>query len=119
MLLFPQPPWVLIVVGLFAGITCGLAFEATLKEEVRQWSQTSKEPKQGIFMLIPFLGICLGVCLFLAAGLETFGFTTKWSYVVALPLTLFMGFLIWSQLGKLLQQLQRGGSRAIDLDAFE
>jgi hypothetical protein len=40
------------------------------------------------------------------------------SYAIALPMTIFIGALVWTQLGKLLDQLQRGGSKAIDLDSF-
>jgi hypothetical protein len=31
-------------------------------------------------------------------------------------MTIFIGGLVWSQLGELLGQLQRGGSKEIDLD---
>jgi uncharacterized protein (DUF2062 family) len=73
---------------------------------------------KGSHLLVPFLGIAAGICVFLAAGLEVFGFPSWLSYSISLPLTLFIGFLVWSQLGKLLAQLERGGSRSLDLDAF-
>jgi hypothetical protein len=120
---FPNPPYFLLIVGLFAGMTCGVAFEATLKQKVREWS-TNRSTRtlaqmKGFQLLIPFSGIAIGICVFLAAGLEIFGFPSWLSYSVSLPLTLLTGFLVWSQLGKLLTQLERGGSRALDLDAFE
>jgi divalent metal cation (Fe/Co/Zn/Cd) transporter len=118
----PEPPYFLILVGLFAGITSGLAFEATLKQIVQEWSKTLANEKldqaQGFKLQFPFLGICLGVCVFLASGLEVFLLNRWLAYAIALPMTIFIAALVWIQLGKLLQQLKVGGSKAIDLDAF-
>ncbi len=118
----PEPPYFLLVFGLFAGMTSGLAFEATLKQKVREWSKNPSHHslnKLGIELQLPFLGICAGVCVFLASGLEVFS-TIRWiSYGISFPMTILIGALIWSQLGKLLEQLQQGGSKALDLDAFD
>ncbi len=120
---FPEPPYFLLFTGLFVGMTCGVAFEATLKQKVQEWSKNRSSrtlaQMKGSQLLLPFLGIAAGICVFLAAGLEVFGFPWWLSYSVSLPLTLLIGVLVWSQLGKLLAQLERGGSRALDLDAFE
>lgn len=120
---FPEPPYFLLFVGLFASFTSGLAFEATLKQKVQEWSKNRSTrtlaQMKGSHLLVPFLGIAAGICVFLAAGLEIFGFPYWLSYSVSLPLTLFIAFLVWSQLAKLLAQLERGGSRALDLDAIE
>jgi hypothetical protein len=117
----PQPPYFLLVVGLFMGITCGLAFEATLKEWVKIWLKTDSKTEEKLInspLLLPFLGICVGTCVFLSAGLEIFILNRWVSYAIALPITIFIAGLIWKQLGQLLQQLKAGGSKAIDLDAF-
>ncbi|ACK67095.1 conserved hypothetical protein [Rippkaea orientalis PCC 8801] len=115
----PQPPYFLLLVGLLTGITCGAAFEATLKTQVKEWL---KKPADQILkdsgLEIPFLGICLGICVFLSSGLEIFLLDPWLSYSIALPLTIFIGALVWIQLEKVLQQLKFGGSKAIDLDAF-
>jgi hypothetical protein len=74
---------------------------------------------KGFQLLVPFLGIAAGICVFLAAGLEIFGFPSWLSYFISLPLTVLIAFLVWSQLARLLAQLERGGSKALDLDAFE
>ena len=120
---FPEPPYFLLIFGLFTGITSGAAFEAILKQKVQEWSKNRSTrtlaQMKGFQLLLPFLGISAGICIFLAAGLEIFGFPWWLSYSISLPLTLFIGVLVWSQLGKLLAQLERGGSKAIDLDAFE
>jgi hypothetical protein len=119
----PQPPWVLLGVGFFIGVTCGLAFEAALKERVNYWNKlTQKGVKADLseiaILKLPFMGICLGICLFLASGLEIFLYSRVISYAFSLPLTIFIGALIWLQLQKLILQLIEGGSQAIDLDAY-
>jgi hypothetical protein len=120
---FPDPPYFLLFVGLFVGMTCGVAFEAILKQKVQEWSKNRSTRTlaqlKGFQLLIPFLGIAAGICVFLAAGLEVFGLPAVLSYFASISLTLFTAFLVWSQLSKLLIQLERGGSKAIDLDAFE
>lgn len=119
----PEPPYVLLVFSLFAGITCGAAFEASLKQKVAEWSKNRSRNTlaqiQGIQLLLPFLGISVGICFFLSSGLEIFGFPAFLSYGISLLLTLFTSFLVWSQLSKVLLQLERGGSKALDLDSFE
>jgi hypothetical protein len=118
----PEPPYFLIFVGLFAGITSGLAFEASLKQIVQEWSKTGMsetlKQAQGFKLQLPFLAMSVGICVFLASGLEVFLFDRWLTYAIALPVTIFIAALVWIQLGKLLKQLQQGGSKAIDLDAF-
>ena len=120
---FPEPPYFLLAFGLFASLTCGLAFEATLKQKVQEWSKNRSTrtlaQMKGFQLLLPFVGIALGICIFLSAGLEIFGFPSWLSYSVSLPLTVLIAVLFWLQLSKLLTQLERGGSKALDLDAFE
>lgn len=120
---FPDPPYFLLFAGLFVGMTCGVAFEAILKQKVQEWSKNRSTrtlaQMKGFQLLIPFLGIAAGICVFLSAGLEVFGLPAVLSYFASISMTIFTAFLVWSQLGKLLLQLERGGSKAIDLDAFE
>lgn len=118
----PEPPYFLLVAGLLAGVTSGLAFQATLKQAVQEWyknrSTRTLANLQGTQLFIPFLGVTAGICIFLASGLEIFGFPAALTYVVALPMTLLTCGLIWYQLGRILVQLERGGSQALDLDYF-
>jgi hypothetical protein len=119
---FPEPPYFLMTAGLVAGMASGLAFEATLKEAVQLWSKNRSSRTlsnlKGLQLQLPFLGMAGGICVFLASGMEIFGFPKLLSYVLALPLTLLTGWLVWTQLGKVLIELQRGGSQALDLDSF-
>ena len=118
----PQPPYVLLVVGLLTGITCGVAFESSLKQCVNVWMKKAYNPEVNLLanspLRLPFLGICLGICVFLASGLDVFILNAWVSYALALPMTILIGALVWTQLEKVLQQLQYGGSKAIDLDVF-
>ena len=118
----PQPPYFLVVVGLFVSITCGLAFEAVLKQKVNEWSKNrstrSLAQLQGTPLVLPFVGICIGTCLFLASGFEVFVYSRSLSYLISLPMTVGTAVLVWSQLGKVLAQIERGGSKALDLDSF-
>lgn len=116
----PEPPYFLLLVGLLAGMASGLAFQATLKQKVHEWSKNRSTrilaEMQGSQLQLPFLGMASGICVFLAAGLEVFGFPTWLCYGASLPLTVFTGLLIWSQLRNVLIQLERGGSKALEID---
>jgi hypothetical protein len=119
----PQPPYFLVAIGLFISITCGLCFQHNLKAKVYAWSKNPAKYQldriQDTGLTIPFWGICLGICVFLAAGLEIFNVEPLIAYFIALPLTIFTGALIWSQLADVLKQLEKGGSKALDLDVFK
>ena len=114
----PQPPYFLIAVGLFVGITCGAAFEATLKQKVKLWLNTPASTLDDLDLQLPFMGICVGVCVFLASGVQIFLGNGWISYAISLPITVFIAALVWRQLDSLLKQLKSGGSAAIDLDIF-
>ncbi|MDI9635390.1 hypothetical protein QQ054_15415 [Oscillatoria amoena NRMC-F 0135] len=119
---FVDPPYFLLIAGLLAGITSGLAFDATLKQSVQEWSKNRSTRTlanmRGVNLFLPFLGISAGICVFLSAGLEVFGFPGAIAYAISLPLTLFISGLVWYQLGQILIQLERGGSKALDLDSW-
>lgn len=120
--IYPNAPYVLLVAGFLASVTSGFAFSETLKESVKNWSENrdsiSLPSIQNLRLLLPFVAVCAGVCVFLASGVQIFAFSAKVAYTIALPLTIVGGLLLWYQLGRLLVQLQKGGSRALDLDAF-
>ncbi|MDX2214555.1 MAG: hypothetical protein SFY66_14785 [Oculatellaceae cyanobacterium bins.114] len=119
---YPDPPYFLMIFGLFIAAASGAAFDATLKQAVQAWAKNRSTRTlanlKGPQLLIPFLGISLGISFFLSAGLQIFGFPDNLAYGVALPLTVFTSLLVWWQLGKILIQLERGGSQALDLDSW-
>jgi len=116
------PPWVLMAMGLLAGILSGVAFEACLKDRVASWKgkavEDGKSAIAGPELSVPFAGICGGVTIFLAGGLQMFGTATLLSYLCALALTLLAAYLVWSQLSNLLGQLKQGDLSAVDLDTM-
>lgn len=121
---FPQdPPYFILIAGLLAGIACGAAFDGTLRQNVKAWSndrdniQLSASDDLGL--RLPFLGIILGIIVFLEAGLEIFGFPGWLAYSVSVPLTIVIAILLWFQLQVVFKQLDRGGSPALDLDSWE
>lgn len=120
--MYYDPPYFLLIAGLLTGFTSGLAFEATLKQAVSAWARNRSTQTlakvQGFSLLLPFLGICVGTCIFLASGVQIFGLPADFAYVLSFPLTLLTGLLVWWQLGKNLVQLEQGGSKALDLDSF-
>ncbi len=119
---FAEPPYFLLFAGLFASITSGLAFESVLKQSVQMWSKNRSTRilanLQGMQLLLPFWGIAIGSCVFLSSGMEIFGFPAQLAYLISVPMTAGTAGLIWSQLGKILVQLEQGGSQALDLDSF-
>jgi hypothetical protein len=119
-----DPPYFLLFASLLASIAAGKAFEVSLKNLVTDWQRTrSTEGDLGNLaatpLPLPFLGIAAGIGSFLTAGLSIFGFPLQLSFILSIVLTLGTAGLIWSQLGKMLTLLQKGGSRAIDIDMFD
>ncbi|WP_019486797.1 MULTISPECIES: hypothetical protein [Kamptonema] len=119
---FPEPPIFLMFAGLLAGIASGTAFEAVLKQAVQNWSKNRSTSTlaniRSTQLVIPFLGMIGGVGIFLSSGLEIFGFPKTLSYSVSIPLTILTAWLVWFQLGKVLNQLEKGGSQSLDLDSW-
>lgn len=120
---YPEPPYFLLVIGILIALTCGTAFSATLKQIVQKWSSDRATNVKAQLptgqLLIPFIGISAGVCIFLSSGLEIFGFIGWLSYAVAVPLTLMIGFLVWYQLGSMFALVEQKGFQSLDLDSWQ
>jgi TRAP-type C4-dicarboxylate transport system permease small subunit len=118
----PDPPYLLLVAGLLVALTSGAAFSGTLKQIVQKWSDArtgdaiAKLPTGQL--VIPFLGISAGVCIFLCSGLEIFGFPAMLSYTVGVPLTVGTGLLVWFQLNSMLALAEKEGSQAFNIDSW-
>ncbi|MEO0946921.1 MAG: hypothetical protein AAFY11_02005, partial [Cyanobacteria bacterium J06641_5] len=106
--------------GIFAAVTSGVAFEAGLKRTAATWRKgrrdQSLEDMLGTDVIIPYLGICAGACIFLAASLEIFSAARWQAFLVSAPVVALSGRLVWVQMGKLMLEIQKGGSAAVDLD---
>ncbi|RCJ31327.1 hypothetical protein A6770_20220 [Nostoc minutum NIES-26] len=118
-----QPPYLLLVIGFFIALTSGVALSGTLKLIVQKWQKNSTEsPKSNSSLrqlFVPFLGITIGVCLFLYSGLAIFGFPSFLALAVGLPISLLTCLLVWLQLGSMLTFAERQGMRSLDLDSLQ
>lgn len=120
---FPlQPPYFLLVFGLFAAVTSGAALSGTLQSQVEIWQNAGAEKSEVQLtkkpLIFPFLGITIGVGLFLVSGLEIFGFPPLIALGVGLPLGFLTCLLIWLQLGSMMQFMQSRGVTSLDLDSM-
>ncbi|MDZ7958862.1 MAG: hypothetical protein RMY34_13430 [Aulosira sp. DedQUE10] len=120
---FPlYPPYFLLLVGFLAALTSGIALSGTLKVIVQEWPAKGAEhikPRSAWKQLIvPFLGITGGVCLFLCSGLEIFGFPSLLALGIGLPISLLTCLLVWWQLGSMLEFVERRGMQSLDLDSL-
>ncbi|MDM9584967.1 MULTISPECIES: hypothetical protein [unclassified Nostoc] len=120
---FPeQPPYFLLLVGFLIALTSGLALSGTLKVIVQNWPNERAEntqPRSSLKqLLVPFIGITGGTCLFMSSGLEIFGFPSSLALGVGLPISLFTCLLVWLQLGSMMTFIEREGMQSLDLDSF-
>lgn len=117
---FPQAPYFLLIAGLFASLTSGIAFGTVLKGAVEVYlrDRTSESLKalRGLSLLVPYWGLCIGVCVFLASSVQFFAFSPKLSYAIALPLTILSGILVWRQLIQIIEELENRGPQALGID---
>ncbi|MBD2362992.1 hypothetical protein [Anabaena sp. UHCC 0399] len=118
-----QPPYFILFVGLFMSVTSGVALSGTLKLIVQEWkiNSTENSPSTSGFkqlLSVPFIGITVGVCLFLSSGLEIFGFPSLLALGVGLPLSILTCLLIWFQLGSMLVFAKQKGMQSLDLDSL-
>ena len=116
-----QPPYILLVIGFLMALTSGFALGGTLKLIVQKWPN-NKEPIKSTTslkqLLLPFIGITGGVCLFLSSGLEIFGFPSPLALGIGLPLSLGTCLFVWFQLGSLLEFVSSRGMQSLDLDSW-
>ena len=117
-----NPPYVLLVIGFFTALTCGIAFAGSLKIIVQKWQSDGAETSGSRLSIrkltVPFLGITIGIALFLCSGLEVFGFPFLLAYAVGIPITILTCVLVWYQLGSMLAFIERQGMQSLDLDSL-
>ncbi|NET01480.1 MAG: hypothetical protein F6K62_02660 [Sphaerospermopsis sp. SIO1G2] len=117
-----QPPYILLVVGFLIALTSGLALSGTLQVIVEKWPKDNKKPIKSSASLkqlvVPFIGITAGTCLFMSSGLEIFGFPSPLALGIGLPLSLGTCVFVWFQLGSLLEFVSSRGMQSLDLDSW-
>ncbi|MCE2703637.1 MAG: hypothetical protein LW859_41050 [Anabaena sp. 49633_E8] len=119
-----QPPYFLLLVGFLTAFTSGLALSGTLKVIVQQWPQ-DKSPKEKTNtrsfykqLLVPFIGITGGSCLFLCSGFEIFGFPLGMALSIGLPMTLVKGRELDFYCFPPLQGGTKGGSNVMKITEY-
>jgi hypothetical protein len=120
---FPQqPPYLLLAIGFFAAFTSGVAFTGTLKEITQKWRKSGAENGESSLSakgtILPFLGITIGISLFLVSGLAIFGFPNILACAIGLPVSLLTCALVWFQLKSMLTFAERRGMQSLDLDSM-
>jgi hypothetical protein len=118
----PQPPIFLPVIGLLIGLVFGATFQKQLEQINQTWlknrkaqnSYTLNDPK----LQLSYIGICLGVWLFLGGGFRVLGFGIIGAFGVALPIALGTGAFMWQQFGEMLLEIKEKGVRSLDLDKY-
>ncbi|MFQ4140673.1 hypothetical protein [Chlorogloeopsis sp. ULAP02] len=117
-----QPPYLLLVFGLFAALTSGLALAGTLKLIAAKWQNKGTENSDYQLLksqlTLPFLGITGGVGFFLCSGFEIFGFPPLLSYGVGVPLAIVTCLFVWLQLRSMLVYAEERGIESLDLDSW-
>ncbi|NEQ36336.1 MAG: hypothetical protein F6K40_08595 [Okeania sp. SIO3I5] len=108
----PQPPYLLIAVGLLMSLSSGVVFAKLIKQLVQDWSENPTtcniSEMKGFTLQIPYLGIASGALIFLSSSLQLFGFTNLVAYSICLPLTIGTGLVVWIQLSKILDKMAQG-----------
>ncbi|WP_414550427.1 hypothetical protein [Anabaena sp. CCY 0017] len=103
---FPQPPYFLLLIGLFISLLCGLPFVITLQKRVQDWIKNHSPqtlPRWAkLQLLTPFVGTAIGVSIACASMLEIFGLPTLPAYLISLIGTSFVAAWVWSEIGHIL-----------------
>jgi hypothetical protein len=116
-----QPPYLLAGVGLAIGILCGLTFSKLVQQRLDDWKQDRLPllPLARLQTVLPWMGLLLGVTLFIGGSLQVFGFAPGAAVLLAFLLSLATGGALWVQLARLMQQVQDGNFKAVDFDNFD
>jgi hypothetical protein len=118
----PQPPFLIPLFGLFIALICGLTFKTLVEQRIQQWLKNPDMPDRyrlkGSDLSITYWGICLGIWIFLGGGLQIFSINWIVAYGLGLLLTIGTSGLISKQFTQLLMQVEKGGSKSLDLDFF-
>lgn len=119
---FPQPPIFLPLIGLLIGLVFGVTFQKQLEQTNQKWLKSPKDKESYTLndplLQFSYIGICLGVWLFLGGGFRVLGFGIIGAYGVALPIALGTGAFMWQQFGEMLVEIKEKGFKSLDLDKY-
>ena len=117
-LLYADPPYFLVTLGLAIAVVCGLTFSKQIQLKLDGWREDRLPmlPLGVPTIVAPYLGTLLGIILFIGGALMIFSFAAGTSLLVALVLSLLTGGGLWRQLETLMRQVEAGSFRAVDFD---
>jgi hypothetical protein len=92
-----------------------------VQDRLEGWKQDrlAMLPLANTATLLPYIGLVLGVSLFIGGSLQVFGFAGGVALLVAFVLALGTAGALWVQLTRLMQQVEAGNFRAVDFDNFD
>jgi hypothetical protein len=116
-----QPPYLVAGVGLAIGVLCGLTFAKLVQNRLEGWKQDRLAllPLGNIAITLPYIGVVIGVTLFIGGSLQVFGFGAGTALLVAFLLSIATAGALWAQLVRLMQQVEAGNFKAVDFDNFD
>ena len=108
----PDPPYFLLFIGLFIGLTSAVPFVALVRQRIDYWSShfsANDLPLRGaVQIILPLVGMMSGIYIFAASGLQVLGVPVLPALFVSLLLILLLSYVTWLQLGRMLSR------RAVD-----
>ena len=116
-----QPPYLVAGVGLAIGVLCGLTFARLVQDRLEGWKQDRLAllPLGNAATTLPYIGVVIGITLFIGGSLQVFGFSSGAALLVSFILSLGTAGALWVQLERLMGQVQDGTFSAVDFDNFD
>ena len=116
-----QPPYLVAGLGLAIALLCGLTFAKLVQQRLEGWKQDRLAllPLGTAVVTIPYMGVVLGITLFIGGGLQVFGFSAGAALLVSFVLSVGTAGALWVQLERLMGQVQDGTFSAVDFDNFD
>jgi hypothetical protein len=116
-----QPPYLLAGLGLAIGVLCGLTFARLVQNRLESWKQDRLAllPLGNVTTTLPYIGVVIGVTLFIGGSLQVFGFASGAALLVSFVLSIGTAGALWVQLERLMAQVENGTFSAVDFDNFD
>jgi hypothetical protein len=116
-----QPPYLVAGIGLAIAMLCGLTFAKLVQQRLDGWKQDRLAllPLGTAVVTIPYMGVVLGITLFIGGSLQVFGFSAGAALLVSFVLSVGTAGALWVQLERLMGQVQDGTFSAVDFDNFD
>ena len=116
-----QPPYLVAGLGLAIGVLCGLTFAKLVQNRLEGWKQDRLAllPLGNLAITLPYIGVVIGITLFIGGSLQVFGFSAGVALLVSFVLSIATAGALWVQLERLMGQVEDGTFSAVDFDNFD